>query len=132
MAQHIQILGWVDPEAPGRRSDGGSCYFRLKLSDTPSAAWRKSYGDHDKNRDPSEILEKDVLSLNCGLNEIEGAVERVRRRLDITNRALAELDREFSERAVRQKNAEEESRQEILAAVSRIHFGNEALRAAVD
>lgn len=122
MPTEIRILGWLDPDMPGRWKDAGPCEFRLKLSESPSSSWKKSFRDHGDNQSPSEVIEQDIMLLTCELNEIEGAIVRIGQRLDLTNQTVGRLEREADERVVVQKQADEEKRNRILAAVSNIHF----------
>lgn len=116
------MLGWHDPAMPGRLREGKSFEFRLKLSDAPATPWRTAYGEHDRNQQPSEIIEKNMLLVICELSEIESAIERIRRRLEITNLAMARIEDEQTERAAQHRRTEEENQQRVLAAVSKIRF----------
>lgn len=122
MAQSIRLLGWLDPETPARWKESGQYEFRLKLSEAPASAWKKSFEEQGKSASPGVILEKDILALACELNEIEVAVARIKQRISQTNQAVSRIEREADERVARQMVAAEEVRKKILAAVQNIHF----------
>jgi len=122
MTQEIKILGWLDPEMPGRWKEDGICEFRLKLSGTPSPLWRKSFADHSQSDSQTEAFEKDIVVLPCELKDIEAAIARLQRLFEQTNLVIARQERELVERAVQHKKAEEEGKKKILAAVSNIRF----------
>lgn len=128
MAQQIRLIGWHDAATPGLVRADGAYDFRLTLSEEPSPAWRKVYSEPDRNQTPTEILDRNVLLATCALNEIESTVERIRSRLDLANERLARHEQELLERIALHKRVEDEERQKVLAAVSRIRF-DEAPRA---
>ena len=122
MPQSIRLLGWLDPETPARWKESGQYEFRMKLSEVPTSAWKKSFSEQSKNQSPGVVIEQDILVLACELNEIEAAIARVKQRLGQTNQALSRIEREADERVARQMSAAEEVRKKILEAVQNIHF----------
>lgn len=122
MAQSIRLLGWLDPELPARWKESGQYEFRIKLSEIPSSAWKKSFHDLSKNQSPVVVIEQDILVVACELNEIEASISRIKQRLDQINQTVSRLEREVDERVARQMSAAEEVRKKILAAVDSIRF----------
>jgi len=122
MAQTIRLLGWLDPDLPARWKESGQYEFRLKLSETPSSSWKKTFLEQGKNHNPVVVIEQDTLVLACELNEIEGATSRIKQRFSQTNQAVSRIEREADERVARQMSAAEDLRKKILAAVESIRF----------
>ncbi|MBL6752474.1 MAG: hypothetical protein ISP90_18290 [Nevskia sp.] len=122
MAQRIRLLGWVDPVMPARWKETGPCEFRIKLSEAPNSSWKMNFAEQGKNQPPIAIIDQDVLVLTCELNEIEMGIQRIRSRLDDTNKVIMRLERESEERFARHEEGEQEKRKKILAAVSNIRF----------
>ena len=122
MAQSIRLLGWLDPELPARWKESGQYEFRMKLSESPSSAWKKNFSDQSKNQTPTVVIEQDILVVACELNEVETSVSRIKQRLSQTNQAVGRIEHEADERVARQMSAAEELRKKILAAVSSIRF----------
>ncbi|MDB5974933.1 MAG: hypothetical protein JWR07_1693 [Nevskia sp.] len=122
MAQSIRLLGWLDPELPARWKESGQYEFRIKLSEIPSSAWKKTFHDLSKNQGPAFAIEQDIVVLACELGEIEGNTSRIKQRLEAINQAVTRQEREVDERVARQMSAAEEVRKKILAAVEGIRF----------
>lgn len=122
MAQSIRLLGWLDPELPARWKESGQYEFRIKLSEVPSSAWKKTFHDLSKNQGPAFTVEQDIVVLACELSEIEANASRIKQRLELVNQTVVRQEREVDERVARQMSAAEEVRKKILAAVEGIHF----------
>ncbi|WP_029920508.1 hypothetical protein [Nevskia soli] len=122
MAQSIRLLGWLDPELPARWKESGQYEFRIKLSEIPSSAWKKTFHDLSKNQAPAFTIEQDIVVLACELSEIEANASRIKQRLELVNQTVVRQEREVDERVARQMSAAEEVRKKILAAVEGIRF----------
>lgn len=122
MAQSIRLLGWLDPELPARWKESGQYEFRIKLSEIPSSAWKKTFHDLSKNQGPTFTIEQDIVVLACELSEIEANASRIKQRLELVNQTVVRQEREVDERVARQMSAAEEVRKKILAAVEGIRF----------
>ena len=122
MAQSIRLLGWLDPELPARWKESGQYEFRIKLSEVPSSAWKKTFHDLSKNQGPVFTIEQDIVVLACELSEIEANASRIKQRLELVNQTVVRQEREVDERVARQMSAAEEVRKKILAAVEGIRF----------
>jgi septal ring factor EnvC (AmiA/AmiB activator) len=122
MRQNLRLLGWLDPDRPAVQKEAGQHEFRIKLSEVPSALWKKTFVEMGKDQYPRASVEQEVMVLSCELSEIESAIDRIRQRLRQVNETLARQEREVDERLAHQLREDDERRAKILIAVKGIRF----------
>ena len=120
--QNIKLLGWMDTEQPATQKEAEQYEFRIRLSEVPSATWKRAFAESSKDQLPRVSMEQKVMVLSCELTGIESAIRRVKQRVHLVNEMLVRQEREVDEQVARQMREAEERRLKVLAAVKGINF----------